>query len=329
MDWRVSYSTKQKRVALLVRCARSHCMRRQTSKAAAQAGSREGLCRSFWAGQRGRGLLFWGDLGGRHASCAGSHALHHGPTMVQPCSKLDHCLYDLLIRVENGELNCTIPIIISNHPGARRRCPPLLSILAWLGRGGCEPPVVGCGGLLCPVVVLARRALLCRCSRCQMPACRGAASGMPVRWLLVGVGPLAAQPSASLLPQCRRVLTAASPTPPAAFSGADLEVAAKRFGVPFRHLPIKPKDAASKAAQEAQIEAILQEEGIDLIVLARYMQASGRGRRPRGASFAVVGAPLCCPQQGQGGRLHMPGDCVQSAAARRFQVRTAAGSPEV
>ncbi len=116
---------------------------------------------------------------------------------------------------------------------------------------------------------------------------------------------------------------------PAASAGADLEVAAKRFGVPFRHLPIKPKDAASKAAQEAQIEAILQEEGIDLIVLARYMQASGRGRRPRGASFAVVGAPLCCPQQGQGGRLHMPGDCVHSAAARRFQVRTAAGSPEV
>ncbi|KAL4444146.1 hypothetical protein ABPG75_011883 [Micractinium tetrahymenae] len=105
MDWRVSYSTKQKRVALLV-------------------------------------------------------------------SKLDHCLYDLLIRMENGELNCTIPIIISNHP--------------------------------------------------------------------------------------------------------DLEVVASRFGVPFRHLPIAPRDAASKAAQEAQIEAILQEEGIDLIVLARYMQIFSR-----------------------------------------------------
>jgi formyltetrahydrofolate deformylase len=51
MEWRVSYSTKQKRMALLV-------------------------------------------------------------------SKLDHCLYDLLIRVENGEMNCSIPIIISNHPGA-------------------------------------------------------------------------------------------------------------------------------------------------------------------------------------------------------------------
>lgn len=51
---------------------------------------------------------------------------------------------------------------------------------------------------------------------------------------------------------------------------------ARRFGVPFRHLPITPKDPASKAAQEAQIDAILQEEGIDLIVLARYMQIFSR-----------------------------------------------------
>ncbi|KAI3427068.1 hypothetical protein D9Q98_007008 [Chlorella vulgaris] len=87
-------------------------------------------------------------------------------------SKLDHCLYDLLIRMENGELNCTCPIIISNHP--------------------------------------------------------------------------------------------------------DLEMVANRFGVPFRHLPIAAKDAASKAAQEAQIEAVLQEESIDLIVLARYMQIFSR-----------------------------------------------------
>ena len=39
---------------------------------------------------------------------------------------------------------------------------------------------------------------------------------------------------------------------------ADLEVVAKRFGVPYRHLPITPRDAASKAAQEAQIEQLLQ-----------------------------------------------------------------------
>ncbi|MCH2109448.1 MAG: formyltetrahydrofolate deformylase [Polyangiaceae bacterium] len=31
-------------------------------------------------------------------------------------SKYDHCLYDLLLRQRAGELNCEIPIIISNHP---------------------------------------------------------------------------------------------------------------------------------------------------------------------------------------------------------------------
>lgn len=45
-----------------------------------------------------------------------------------------------------------------------------------------------------------------------------------------------------------------------------------RFNVPFRYLPITPRDAASKKAQEAQIEELLEELGIDLIVLARYMQ---------------------------------------------------------
>lgn len=30
-------------------------------------------------------------------------------------SKYDHCLYDLLLRQKSGELNCDIPIIISNH----------------------------------------------------------------------------------------------------------------------------------------------------------------------------------------------------------------------
>lgn len=31
-------------------------------------------------------------------------------------SKMDHCLYDLLIRQRNNELQCDIPVIISNHP---------------------------------------------------------------------------------------------------------------------------------------------------------------------------------------------------------------------
>lgn len=31
-------------------------------------------------------------------------------------SKMDHCLFDLLIRQRNGELPCDIPVVISNHP---------------------------------------------------------------------------------------------------------------------------------------------------------------------------------------------------------------------
>ena len=83
-------------------------------------------------------------------------------------SKLDHCLYDLLIRRESGELQCQIPVVISNHP--------------------------------------------------------------------------------------------------------DLESVTRKFDIPFRYLPLDGCDPASKAAQEAAIEAILEEEGIDLIVLARYLQ---------------------------------------------------------
>jgi formyltetrahydrofolate deformylase len=35
-------------------------------------------------------------------------------------SKYDHCLVDLLYRQRNGELTCDIPLIISNHPDAKR-----------------------------------------------------------------------------------------------------------------------------------------------------------------------------------------------------------------
>jgi formyltetrahydrofolate deformylase len=31
-------------------------------------------------------------------------------------SKFDHCLYDLLLRHKAGELDCEIPVVISNHP---------------------------------------------------------------------------------------------------------------------------------------------------------------------------------------------------------------------
>ena len=34
-------------------------------------------------------------------------------------SKTDHCLYDLLLRHQAGELRCDIPMIVSNHPTQR------------------------------------------------------------------------------------------------------------------------------------------------------------------------------------------------------------------
>lgn len=44
---------------------------------------------------------------------------------------------------------------------------------------------------------------------------------------------------------------------------------AERYGVPFVHLPITKE---TKADQEAQIKALMEEHDVDLLVLARYMQ---------------------------------------------------------
>jgi formyltetrahydrofolate deformylase len=80
-------------------------------------------------------------------------------------SKFDHCFHDLLLRHRSGELACTIPVIISNHP--------------------------------------------------------------------------------------------------------DLEPASRAYGIPYHYIPAPGGD---KAAQEAAIVALLEQERIDLVVLARYMQ---------------------------------------------------------
>jgi len=48
---------------------------------------------------------------------------------------------------------------------------------------------------------------------------------------------------------------------------------AESYGIPFHHLPLPTgSDAATKRAQEQQIEALIDRERIDLVVLARYMQ---------------------------------------------------------
>jgi formyltetrahydrofolate deformylase len=80
-------------------------------------------------------------------------------------SKYDHCLYDLLLRHQSGELRCELPLIVSNHP--------------------------------------------------------------------------------------------------------ELERVARQFGVRFELVPISPEN---KAVGEGRQRELLREEGVDLLVLARYMQ---------------------------------------------------------
>ena len=41
------------------------------------------------------------------------------PRMAIMVSKFDHCLYDLILRQRSKELNCVIPLIISNHEDLR------------------------------------------------------------------------------------------------------------------------------------------------------------------------------------------------------------------
>ncbi len=54
---------------------------------------------------------------------------------------------------------------------------------------------------------------------------------------------------------------------------ADFEPLARSYGIAFHHLPLADgRDAAAKRAQEQQVQAIVEREGVDLVVLARYMQ---------------------------------------------------------
>jgi formyltetrahydrofolate deformylase len=48
---------------------------------------------------------------------------------------------------------------------------------------------------------------------------------------------------------------------------------ADSYGIAFHHLPLAAgSDAATKRAQEQQVESLIDREGVDLVVLARYMQ---------------------------------------------------------
>jgi len=48
---------------------------------------------------------------------------------------------------------------------------------------------------------------------------------------------------------------------------------AASYGIPFHHLPLPTGSSAEvKREQERQVESLVEQEGIDLVVLARYMQ---------------------------------------------------------
>lgn len=49
----------------------------------------------------------------------------------------------------------------------------------------------------------------------------------------------------------------------------DFAALAASYGIPFHYLPVT---VATKAAQEQRIASLVEDEGIDLVVLARYMQ---------------------------------------------------------
>jgi formyltetrahydrofolate deformylase len=54
----------------------------------------------------------------------------------------------------------------------------------------------------------------------------------------------------------------------------DLAHVAESFGVPFRHVPVTPD---TKAEAEAALLELVESEGVELVVLARYMQILGDG----------------------------------------------------
>ena len=66
---------------------------------------------------------------------------------------------------------------------------------------------------------------------------------------------------------------------------------AQSYGVAFHHLPVPTgSSAAAKRAQELQIEALVERERIDLVVLARYMQ--------------ILSADFCAALKGRAINIH-------------------------
>ena len=71
----------------------------------------------------------------------------------------------------------------------------------------------------------------------------------------------------------------------------DFAELAQSYGVAFHHLPLPPgSDDATKRAQEREIEALIESERIDLVVLARYMQ--------------ILSAEFCAALKGRAINIH-------------------------
>jgi formyltetrahydrofolate deformylase len=64
----------------------------------------------------------------------------------------------------------------------------------------------------------------------------------------------------------------------------DLAVEAARFGVPYHHIPVTKQ--SKPQAEAAQLEMLSREGGVDLVVMARYMQVLSA------AFLEKVGAPV-------------------------------------
>lgn len=69
----------------------------------------------------------------------------------------------------------------------------------------------------------------------------------------------------------------------------DLRSVAEHFGVRFEHVPVPPEAKAPEAKQAAERrhEALLAEAGVDLVVLARYMQIVAPGFCERWAGRCI------------------------------------------
>ncbi|MBT8219842.1 MAG: formyltetrahydrofolate deformylase [Bacteroidia bacterium] len=60
--------------------------------------------------------FFRNEIGNRYQMNVELYFADVQPTMAIFCSKMSHCLYDILYRIQSSEWSVHVPLIISNHP---------------------------------------------------------------------------------------------------------------------------------------------------------------------------------------------------------------------